>query len=277
MQYAICYLLRPRFHLIYSAAHLLWQSCTTFCSCLPRRAMWQAVPMPPPLHLAWTCATMATLFPRFSGANKFQGGAVRDMQRGPDHPESKNKSRWFLDFSARAGLNVSPHDISLRSELRSPNYLREDLGTPVPTCSAHRVPPGSRVPLVVTRPALGRDTHLADDGVVCVASAGRALSLSLFIRNFSFWGISLCEGFPFTMDFPYKVFSFLRDFRLQGIPLSTSPMSKCRGTSDALRCSLHLSCGCIYAHSVLSYNLSYNYTCIVYTSNIHVHVYSHIM
>ena len=37
----------------------------------------------------------------------FQGKAVRDMQRGPDHPEGKHISRWCLDFSARAGLNAS--------------------------------------------------------------------------------------------------------------------------------------------------------------------------
>ena len=53
---------------------------------------------------------------------------------GPDHPEGKtNIYRWFWDFSARAGLNVFPSEMSLRSELRSPSYLWEALGTPAPT------------------------------------------------------------------------------------------------------------------------------------------------
>ena len=48
-----------------------------------------------------------------------QGRAVRDMQRGPDHPEGEDISRGLLGFSARAGLNVFPYDISLKSELGS--------------------------------------------------------------------------------------------------------------------------------------------------------------
>ena len=50
-----------------------------------------------------------------------QGRAVRGMQRGPDHPEGRNVSQRFLDFSARAALTVSPYEIYLRSGLRSTN------------------------------------------------------------------------------------------------------------------------------------------------------------
>ena len=55
-----------------------------------------------------------------------RGRAVRDMQRGPDHPEVKNISPRRLDFLARAGLNVFPYGISMRSELSSEAkmYLR---------------------------------------------------------------------------------------------------------------------------------------------------------
>ena len=48
-----------------------------------------------------------------------QGRAVQRHERGPDHPEGENRSRWFLDFSVRAVLNVFPYEISLGSELRS--------------------------------------------------------------------------------------------------------------------------------------------------------------
>ena len=51
--------------------------------------------------------------------------AVRDMQRGPDHPGGKNIPRCFSDFSARAGLNVFPYETSLRSELRSQNISKK--------------------------------------------------------------------------------------------------------------------------------------------------------
>ena len=69
-----------------------------------------------------------------------QGREVRDMQRGPDHPEGKRMSRLCLDFSARAGLNVFPYDISLRSELRSQNISEKIYVLQPPPSSAHRVP-----------------------------------------------------------------------------------------------------------------------------------------
>ena len=40
---------------------------------------------------------------------------------GQTTQKAENMSRWFLDFSARAGLNVFPRKTYLRSELRSPN------------------------------------------------------------------------------------------------------------------------------------------------------------
>ena len=46
-------------------------------------------------------------------------------ESGPDHPEGENISRRCLDSSARAGLNVSPYDISLRSVLRSQDISEE--------------------------------------------------------------------------------------------------------------------------------------------------------
>ena len=58
--------------------------------------------------------------------NYSQRREVRDCKGGQtaQMPEGENISRWFLDFSARAGLNVSPCEISLRSEAGSPKYLR---------------------------------------------------------------------------------------------------------------------------------------------------------
>ena len=48
--------------------------------------------------------------------------------------QTTQKAEIYLgDFSARAGLNAFPRGISLRSELGSPKYLREHLGTPAPT------------------------------------------------------------------------------------------------------------------------------------------------
>ena len=62
-----------------------------------------------------------------------QGGAVQSRERGPDHPEGKHRSRWLLDFSVRAGLNVFPCKNIIEKCAQKPKYLWEDLGTPAPT------------------------------------------------------------------------------------------------------------------------------------------------
>ena len=49
--------------------------------------------------------------------NLFQRGVEYGKYGGPDHPEGENISRWSLDFSARAGLNVSFYETPLRSIL----------------------------------------------------------------------------------------------------------------------------------------------------------------
>ena len=82
-----------------------------------------------------------------SSCYQTQGRAMRDMQRGPDHPEGETISRWCLDLSARAVLRVSPYDTSLRSEFRSQDASEKIQVLQPPPSSAHRVPPRWEVTL----------------------------------------------------------------------------------------------------------------------------------
>ena len=59
-----------------------------------------------------------------SADTQHQGRAVRDMQRGPDHPEGSHTSRWCLDFSARAGLHVFPLTYHWEVSSEAQTYLR---------------------------------------------------------------------------------------------------------------------------------------------------------
>ena len=54
---------------------------------------------------------------------------------------TQKAKRFCLDFSARAGLNVFPYEISSRSELGSPDISGKIWGLQPPPSSAHRVPP----------------------------------------------------------------------------------------------------------------------------------------
>ena len=64
----------------------------------------------------------------------------RANERGP-HPEGENISRSCLDLSVRTVLNAFPCEVSLRSELRSPNISEKTSVLQPPPGSAHRVPP----------------------------------------------------------------------------------------------------------------------------------------
>ena len=72
-----------------------------------------------------------------------RGRAVQRYAEGARPPRRRNHISVILDSSARAGLDVFPYEVSLRSELRSPSISEKICVLQPPPSSAHRVPPVS--------------------------------------------------------------------------------------------------------------------------------------
>ena len=98
-------------------SRLLRRLWSVWCLCWCSRWLW----------CLWRLWLMWSSWPvrvRERFANAVRERFVR-FQKAPnvpvDHPEGKHVSWWLWDFSARAGLDALAYEISLRSELRSPN------------------------------------------------------------------------------------------------------------------------------------------------------------